>query len=484
MTSSQVKKIYQQVYKKGELDNITQKLKPNPLRVPGMRPNSAAVVGGFLGDEGKGRITDELTSLFLAKSKKVIHYRDNGGANAGHTVAVGDTKIALHQIGAGILQKGCTVISGKEMVLHPEDFVTELESVKQACQGKIPAKLIIDELAVLSLDTHRAYENALKTRASGSKGSTGRGIAPAYADVTYRHPLRMRDFVKSNWKEVFTQHYLLYRDLIKGLGGDLKTIEVARIDGSVVKVGTPQTFLNRLEKARQVLKPFIQPVSELLHKTWEKDTPIVFEKAQAMGLDIRWGVYPDVTASDCTLAGIFSSTQGIIDPELISLKAAVTKATYNSSVGARKLPSEMKGKLAQRIRDDAHEYGTTTGRPRDIIHVDIPMLSYLMKIGRIEYLVVTHLDISYPDVPIKICIGYQKNGKEVGYQPDQLFLNNVKPIWLELPSWDGASLTGITKPKDLPKEAQQYLAFLQQCLNVKILMATTGPKRDQSVMWF
>lgn len=457
----------------------------NPFKTAGKRPLSIAVIGGALGDEGKGRLTDELTAEFLQKYKSVIHYRDNGGANAGHTVEIGETRIALHQLSSGVTQPGCVVVLGKEMVLHPDDLVLEIESVKEAFKtNKLPAELKIDELAFLCLDTHRAFEVVLKARSTGSLGSTGRGISPAYADIIYRHPLQMRDLVATDWQERVQNHYELYRSWVKGLGYSLAEIEVPRLDGSILKLGSLKIFLERLEKARKVLMPFVTNVHDLIATAWEEGTPFVFEKAQALGLDRRWGVYPDVTASDCSFEGILSSTEGIVDPAQIAVRAATIKATYTSSVGSRKLPTLIKNKLADRIREDAHEYGATTKRPRDIAYIDIPMLSFLMKVGRVEYLLVTHLDIAYPLQPIKVCTEYQIKGKKVSYRPDQAFLDQVKPVYTELPSWDGTAVQQARKPADLPKEAREYLRFLEKQLGVKVLMGTVGPKREQTIRWY
>jgi adenylosuccinate synthase len=218
-----------------------------------------------------------------------------------------------------------------------------------------------------------------------------------------------------------------------------------------------------------------------LKQYWQKEIPMVFEKAQALGLDKRWGVYPDVTASNCGFDGIFSSTEGVVDPQQLAVRAAVIKATYTSSVGARRLPTMMNKKLADRIRKDASEFGATTGRPRDIAYLDLPMLSYLFKVGRVEDLVITHLDISYSDTPIKICVSYKINGKEVDYRPDQLFLNQVKPEFIELPSWNGTTIQKITRLKNLPLETLQYIAFISQSLQTAPFLLTTGPKRNQTI---
>lgn len=180
--------IYQKVYKQHQLFNI-DKIGSNPFGQSGMRPNTVAVAGGMLGDEGKGRVTDDLPARFLRSHRSVLHYRDNGGANAGHTVQVDKVIIALHQLSAGVLQDGCQIVLGKGMVIHPEDLMLEIDEVLHAPHSKqLPATLKIDELAVLSHDTHRAWESVLKQSTTGGSGSTGRGIAPAYADAVYRIP--------------------------------------------------------------------------------------------------------------------------------------------------------------------------------------------------------------------------------------------------------------------------------------------------------
>jgi adenylosuccinate synthase len=474
--------IYKQVY---QTKPPSIPLLSNPFTSTGRRDWSFAVVGGALGDEGKGRITDEITAEFLKQHQSVIHYRDNGGANAGHTIEIGEMRLALHQLSSGVTQAGCEVVLGKEMVIHPDDLVLEMEEVLHALGvKKLPATLHLDEQAFLCLDTHRAFEVVLKAHSTGSLGSTGRGISPAYADIVYRHPLQMRDLASADWQDKLRTHYELYQAWVSGFGYKLDEVEVPRLDRSVIKLGTVSEFLARLEIARERLLPFIEDVSGWLEEEWGKKTPFVFEKAQALGLDRRWGVYPDVTASDCSFDGILSSTEGIVDPDVIAVRAATIKATYSSSVGTRVLPTQMPDDLAHRIREDANEYGATTRRPRGIAYIDIPMLSFLFRVGRVEYLTVTHLDVSYLDVPIKVCVGYTKDGKPVSYRPDQAFLDTVTPEYIELPSWDGAATRAAKTPQDLPKAAQQYLEFLSQCLNAKHLLATTGPKREQTVRWY
>ncbi len=454
-----------------------------------VRKNSFAFCGGAFGDEGKGRIIDEVVNNATSgeNAGKVIIYRDNGGANAGHTVEFSNGKrVALHQLLSGVFSKKATMILGKGMVIHPGDLLTEMSQVIEATAtekkaGSIPAKLLIDEMTVLSLDTHRAFEGILKQWEEGGKGSTGRGISPAYADILLRHPMRMRD-IKNFDADKIQSHYKLYEALVKGLGGELATTEVATLAGEKIQVGSMNEFTARLKKQAAELEEHIQNVSQILTKAWaDPEVTFIFEKAQAIGLDWRWGVYPDVTASDCTIDGIFASTEGVIDPDQIGVRAGVIKATYMSSVGSRVLPTTMEETLANRIREDAHEYGATTKRPRGIAYIDLPALKFYAEVGRLTDVVLTHMDMVYPKTNIKVCTHYTVAGKKVAYRPDQEFLNTVKPHYVEFESWDQHEIQAAKNKKELPKAAKKYVEFLAKELNVKVWMMTTGPQRDQSV---
>jgi len=455
------------------------------LNKKGRRKNSVAVIGAMFGDEGKGRITDELTDYFLKNHKKVVVYRDNGGSNAGHTISMGGKKIGLHQIGSGILHKGCTVILGKGMVIHPIDLLAEIEEVKRVFEFKdIPSKLMIDEMAVLNLDTHRAFEAALKNRGSknlSSQAATGRGIAPSYADIVYRVPLRMRDLLSKNWKKKLEEHYDLYNDWMKGMGVDCNTTTVKRFNSNDEFVGNKDTFINNLEKCRKELRKYVFPLSDYLSKEWNSDTPFVFEKAQAVGLDSRWGIYPDVTASNCCLDGITASTDGIINANDISARFGVIKSTYTSSVGKRWIPTFMEEKYASVLRDDANEYGTTTGRPRDIAYMDLVMLSYFCKVGGIEELVFTHMDIVY-NSDVKVCTRYIKDGKYVSYRPDQEYINGIKPVYKGFKPWDRAKLKTCKSFQEVDKNIKTFIEYISKTTSTDPVMITFGPDRNDSIL--
>jgi len=481
-----VARIYDAVYGQGQLFNVDHPLESDPMHSQGARANSIAIAGGAFGDEGKGRIVDELCTAFARSAPRMIIYRWNGGANAGHTVIVEGQRVALHQLPSGSLHENATVVLGKGMVVHPGDLLAEIAHIRPLIAQRGHFDLHIDAQAVLSLDTHRAFEAALRDWARGGQGSTGRGIAPAYADVLFRHPVRVGDLLAEDWESRLGAHYDLYSALMRGLDADFAAAEVPALEGGPITVGTYTDFLRRISEQAAKLRDYIDTdVYRLVRDAWADETiPFVFEGAQAIGLDSRWGVYPDVTASDPTFDGIAHSTEGIVEPWRIAARAGAIKATYTSSVGSRRLPTMIDDELAHRIREDAHEYGATTRRPRDIAHIDLPCLRFFADVSRMQYLVLTHLDIAYPDAPIRVCTHYTDvNGDLAAYRPDQAHLDTVTPHYVELPSWDGAAVQGARRIEDLPREALQYVAFLTQALGVTPLMGTTGPQREAVIRW-
>jgi adenylosuccinate synthase len=413
-------------------------------------------------------------------------YRWNGGANAGHTIIVNGQRIALHQLPAGSLHNGATVVLGKGMVIHPGDLIAEIESIRPLIAGRESFDLRIDAQAVLALDTHRAFESALRAWESGGAGSTGRGISPAYADVLYRHPVRAGDLLTEVGNERLARHYDLYAAWMEGMGVSLADAQVATLQGEKIAVGSRADFLARLEGQGESLRRYIDPAAHrLIAQAWADEAiPFIFEGAQGIGLDPRWGVYPDITASDPTFDGIKHSTEGIVHARQIAVRAGALKATYTSSVGARRLPTQMPEGEAHRIREDAHEYGATTRRPRDIAYVDLPCLRFFAEVSDMNALILTHLDIAYPDTPIRICTHYaDATSAVVPYRPDQEYLNSVVPQYVDLPSWDGRAVQGTRNLADLPLAALQYIAFLSHAIGCLPLMATTGPQREALIAW-
>jgi adenylosuccinate synthase len=482
MTLPDARAVYARIYERGDLAGVDRPLLANPLTAaaPPAVPRTVAVAGGAFGDEGKGRIVDELCARFVREGTPPLVIRWNGGANAGHTVIVNGERVALHQLPSGALRESVTVVLGKGMVIHPADLLTEIRRVGPH-RGQSPARIYLHARASLALDTHRAYESVLLRWHSGGSGATGRGIAPAYADVLLRHPVRVADLFAPDWESRLSRHYDLYAALVSGLAHDLSAVNVPMLGGDPIPVGARADFLARLRAQREALTQYLTLTTTIPAPS---GTPIIFEGAQAIGLDLRFGVYPDVTASDPTFDGILNGTEGAFRPENIAVRAGALKATYTSSVGARRLPTHMPELLASRIREDAHEYGATTRRPRDIAYIDLPCLGYFARVSGMTHLILTHLDIAYPDTPIRVCVGYtDAQGQPAAYQPDQDYLNGVTPHYLDLPTWDGAAIRNATRLDQLPKSALQYIAFLCGALGLQPFMATTGPDRDALISW-
>lgn len=440
-----------------------------------IRKNSIAFCGVNWGDEGKGKIVDQVTD---AK----IFFRDNGGSNAGHTVELDSGQnIKLHHLPSGISKTNSTVVLGKNMVIHPKELVHEINEANDFFNNQI-ADIKIDENALLCLDTHRAFEQVIKDRKNGCQGSTGRGIGPAYVDQMYRFPLTMKDLLYWNEKRI-SDHYDFYQCLIKGLGREMSEIEVAFSNSKdKFKVGSKEYFINNLKEQTNILKNYIEDIYGFLKQNWEDESiKFVFEKAQGVGLDLRWGVYPDVTVSNVCFDGFRASTYGIVNSNEIEKRVGVDKGTYASSVGSRKLPTLMPEKEASLFREYGHEYGATTGRTRDIVYKDLVALNFYLKTGDINSLAMTHLDSVFPGVPIKICVEYQIDGKKVDYRPNQEFLNKVTPIYIELPSWDREKIQQAKTFNDMPVEAQDFVYFIEKKTGIKVNYLTNGPKRSQII---
>jgi adenylosuccinate synthase len=294
----------------------------------------------------------------------------------------------------------------------------------------------------------------------------------------------VRDLAADDWQDRLGRHYDLYAAFVSGLGGDLAGQPVVRLDGGPISVGSKTEFLFRLGEQRAALHPFIHNVYGLIRDLWaDPAVPFIFEGAQAVGLDPRFGVYPDVTSSDPTFHGIVASTEGLIQTGAIAVRMATIKATYTSSVGTRRLPTMMPPDLAHRIREDAHEYGATTKRPRDIAYIDLPCLRFFAQVSGATHLVLTHLDIAYrtcrcgsapttwmPRASRRLPARPGHPGQRSGPVPRSALVGR------------GGGAQRLPAGR-LPDAALQYIAFLAGALGVTPLFGTTGPAREALIAW-
>lgn len=465
---------------------------PNILIKPpeGKRPYSISVEDVFFGDSGKGRVVAEFNRL-LSKKKKLISVRYNGGANAGHEVHINGKQLVTHQLPMAVVEESATALMLRGMVIHPQDLVTEIDEVSAKFSGKLPGMLKIDRFTPLCLDTHRALEFVLNAHTNGGKGSTGRGIATAYASVYLRVPILVGDLFKEDWEDRLKDHYKLYGKMAAGFGDEyeLKNVPVKRLNSETHVVGSEEKFIKELGEVREKLRVYVEDdMYGLLTRTWaDPKFAFTFEGAQGAGLDPYHGVYPDVTSSRPMSRFINDSTYNICQPEEIALRVAVMKTTYMSSVGTRRLPTIKDENLERWIQEEFDERGRSTGRLRDIYPVSIPIATYLRAAAGYEYLAATHLDASKGE-KIKVITSYSKKhetgGKgyeKMGYLPYQEYLDNLEAETREFRGWDGQVTKGTEKMEDLPKEALNYLEFLSQNI-APVIFATSGPELGKNYL--
>ncbi len=456
------------------------------------RPHTACVVGIALGDEGKGRIIDNLIGVFLKKKSitGVTVVRFQGGSNSGHTVEVGNVKLALHQVPSGVMYKRTTCIMDRGMTIHPVDLIEEIRIV-ESIGGSIQGRLFLSSDAILNTDLDRAEERLNRIRQDKAAGGTGRGIGPSYAHHYDRLGFHISDFMSNDWIRLLGRQFDRYAKEFAVYGMKLSRVEVP--DFAQTKklgkectqvVGTKPIFLNRLAQARRKLvRRRIVCNTFPMHEALYSDTrrAAVFEGAQAVGLHAWLGTFPDITASDTSVYGLHAGT-AFWRKEDIETRIGVFKIPYTSSVGVRHMPTRAGDHWAARVREAAHEYGTTTGRPRDILYPDLALLSYNARMSGVSSLIGTHLDIAWEDMPIPVCTHYEdKHGRVISYQPGLQYLIDAIPHYVTLPGWDGEAVRTAKTYAQLPVNAKKFLAFIKKHLGLPILAVTTGPARENYV---
>jgi len=470
------------------------------------RPNTGAVLGIDFGDEGKGRIVDNKLQFMLAHLETVYVDRFQGGNNAGHSVEKDGIRVALHLVPSGVMHEQVIGIMDRGMVVHP-DLEDEVEYVEDIV-GDTKAKLVLSQEAILATDLERVEELLNRIKQGSAAGGTGRGIGPSYAHHYDRLGFHVDDLMKNDWRERFKQQYDLYKKnfSIHGLelaGMDVPDFRETKKTGKsqTRKVGEREEYLDRLEQFRSwLIKRDMVKNIYLLHKEIYSDLSkgILFEGAQALGLHPWLGTRPDVTASDTSAFGIHSGT-GFWRTDDVSDRVGVFKITYTSSVGARVMPTQVhigkdirepndlppgassQQRWAAFVRNEAHEFGTTTGRPRDILHIDLEIMRYNCRMSGIEVLAGTHLDIAREGEDVLVCTHYTKDNQVVPYQPGLRYQKGIVPNYVKLPGWDGSAAREAKSFEDLPENAKKFLAFIQRRIGYPIVIATTGPDRKDYI---
>ncbi len=422
--------------------------------------SNIAIVGLQWGDEGKGKVVD-----LLAANAHVIA-RFQGGANAGHTIIVGDKKYVLHLIPSGILHPDKICVIGNGVVLDPFTFVEELRALGN--QGVIAdGRLFVSSACNLVLPYHKLLDEMSESERGGSSiGTTLRGIGPAYRDKVARVGIRLVDIYNSR----------VLREKL-----DYHATELQRHLGTI-KDDPRANFgfmLEQLEALRPTFAPMMVDVSKKLNDFQREGKCILFEGAQGAMLDVDLGTYPYTTSSNTTVGGALTGLG--VGPRLIDEVVGIVKA-YSTRVGGGPFPTELTDEIGSRLREVGGEYGSTTGRPRRTGWIDLVALRHACRINGVDKIAVTKLDVLDGMTELRVCVSYELDGKTLNEIPlDPSHLERVRPVYREFPGWSGET-TSQGRFDALPREAQRYVRFIADELGVGIKLVSTGAARTDTIL--
>ena len=409
------------------------------------------IVGIQWGDEGKGKIVDRLASQYD------MVCRSQGGHNAGHTIWVDGVKFALHLVPSGVLNPNAINVVGNGVVLSPESIINEMKQFEN-----LEGRLYISDKAHLNLYYHALIDQA-KERLKGDKaiGTTGKGIGPAYADKINRTGFRVGELLNP----------------AKLTTSIIEYFEQNRAIFDIYEIATPKEneLLAELVSYKEKLAPFITDTTQLVWKALDDDKRILLEGAQGTMLDIDHGTYPYVTSSATVSAGACTGLG--INPKDIGKVIGIVKA-YATRVGNGPFPTEDLGEDGQRLGEQGHEFGTTTGRARRCGWFDAIATRYASRLNGCDELALMKLDVLDGFDEVKVCVAYEVDGKEIDYLPSDL--ENVTPIYKTFKGWDNS--IGIRKFEDLPATAQEYVKVIEEISKTKVAIISTSPERDDTII--
>lgn len=410
------------------------------------------VVGIQWGDEGKGKIVDK-----LAKEYDIV-CRSQGGHNAGHTIWVDGTRYALHLIPSGVLNPKAINIIGNGVVLAPAPIIEEMKQFRD-----LEGRLFISDKAHLNLPYHSLIDQA-REKLKGDKaiGTTGKGIGPSYSDKINRIGHRVG--------ELLNPHKLC--DSIM----DYFTQNSAIFDILDIKAPLKDELLRELVSYRDVLAPFITDTTQLLWKALDEGgKKVLLEGAQGTMLDIDHGTFPYVTSSSTVSAGACTGLG--LNPKDIGKVTGIVKA-YCTRVGNGPFPSEDLGEDGKKIRQNGHEFGTTTGRPRRCGWFDAVACRYASRLNGCDELSLMKLDVLDGFSEVKVCVAYEIDGETIDYFPQDI--SNVKPVYKTFKGWNNSK--GARKFEDLPGEAQAYIKAIEEITKTKVGIISTSPEREDTII--
>ena len=415
-----------------------------------------AVLGAQWGDEGKGKIVDLLTPNFA------IVARYQGGHNAGHTVFAGDKKIILRLLPSGILHSHVICAIGNGVVIDPQALFAEIEELGKLGYD-VSNRLLISERAHLILPYHRELDLLAEARRGERKiGTTSRGIGPAYEDKIGRRGIRVCDLADPPALEQEVRENVQARN---------RLIKESTLDW--------RPLFDQLVKYGERLKPWVADVSLYLANANADGRPILFEGAQGTLLDIDHGTYPFVTSSNSTIGGVCTGLG--VSAKMINSVLGVVKA-YSTRVGEGPMPTELVGKSGDALRESGKEFGSVTGRPRRCGWYDAVVVRYASRINGLDSVALTKLDVLDALSEILVCTGYRHGNDLLTEWPADLnVLNACQPVYKTLPGWTRPT-SGVTKFENLPREAQNYVGFLEEIAGVPVSIVSTGSGRNDTII--
>ena len=398
------------------------------------------VVGLNWGDEGKGKIVDVLAKDVAA----VVRYQ--GGANAGHTVYIGDVKHVLHHLPMGVLHGGILAILGNGMVIEPKKLLEEVESLPEEAIQQIR----ISDSAHVVLPHHGAIEKVTEEKATSPIGTTLRGIGPAYQDKFARTGVRMGDLIRPGFVE--EQLPVLLEERRQSLGGTEEGVATA------VEICT---------RLRDRLQGQIVDTRQLLNTMHNDGQTLLFEGAQGCMLDIDFGTYPFVTSSSPSFLGV--GTGSGFSPRKVGHVVGVTKA-YCTRVGEGPFPSEIHGTEAEELREAGGEFGTTTGRPRRVGWLDIPALRFAAELNDLDSYALTKADVLNGRETVPVVTAYRRGDEILHTYPGGTDdLEGIEPVVENWPGWDVVN----------EQSMKPFMDLLEKETGIPVSILSTGKRRDE-----
>ena len=422
---------------------------------------NVVVIGSQWGDEGKGKIVDWLAE----QTSGVVRFQ--GGHNAGHTLVVGGRKTILRLIPSGILHEKLDCYIGSGVVVSPEALLGEIDELTAAGVKNVEGRLKIAPTATLILPYHIALDQAREASRGAQKiGTTGRGIGPAYEDKVARRAVRVVDlFDADSLAEKVRANVELYNVQLQHLHN-----------------APPVSFdeiMAKIEGFKARVLPMVHDVARTLYEKNARGERLLFEGAQGTLLDIDYGTYPFVTSSNCS-AGAAAAGAGV-PPHMLDYVLGIVKA-YTTRVGSGPFPTELFDDVGAGLAERGNEFGSVTGRPRRCGWFDAAALKRSIQINGITGMCITKLDVMDGMKEIKICTGYEFEGRHTDILPFGAdAVAKCTPVYETLPGW-AESTFGAQSYDALPENARRYLKRIEEVCGAPVAIISTGPDREQTIL--